>query len=302
MHDIKKAFNQLRPIVAAMLSKDTDAHGNFQKPGRPPQFSDVDLLTLSLVAESLSLDSEHALFQRLHSDYQDAFPTLIDRSGYNVRRRKLAAALERLRQRLQHQLVPAEDRYIVDSMPLPVCQIARASRAKICQRHPETAATKGYCASQQHWYFGYKLHAVCSLNGVVTLVDLTPAHVADIHFLQDIKAAGYAHCIIYGDKGYLGQHHQLELFRTRHIQVETPMRTNQTGYRPQPHLVRRARKRIETFFSQLCDQFLIQRTYAKTFLGVATRVLAKVTAFTLMQYINKFVNDRPLNQVKHALA
>mgnify|MGYP005861570455 CR=1 FL=1 len=95
--------------------------------------------------------------------------------------------------------------------------------------------------------------------------------------------------MIYGDKGYLGAALQLELFTTRRIQVETPMRTNQHDYRPQPRIIRRARKRIETFFSQLCDQLLIQRNYAKTFAGVATRVLAKVTAFTLLQYVNKFI-------------
>ena len=80
------------------------------------------------------------------------------------------------------------------------------------------------------------------------------------------------------------------------------MRTNQRNYRPQPGIIRRARKRIETFSSQLCDQFLILRNFAKTFVGLATRVLAKVTAFTVLQYVNKFVKERPLNQVKHALA
>lgn len=300
MHDIKKAFDQLQPIVADMLSKDTNAAGNIQKPGRPPRFSDVDLLTLSLVAESLSIDSEHALFQRLQSDYREAFPSLIDRSGYNVRRRALAPVLEQLRQRLQRHLIPHENRFLVDSMPLPVCRFARAPRARICREHPATEPTMGYCASQQRHYYGYKLHAVCTMEGVVTSLDLSPAHVADIHFLRDIKAH-YAHCIIYGDKGYLGHDLQLELFRTRRIHLETPMRTNQRAYRPQPFVIRRARKRIETLFSQLCDQFLLRRNYAKTFLGVATRVLAKVTALTLLQYINKFVKKRPLNQVKHAL-
>ena len=301
IHDIKKAFDQRRPIVTEMFHKDTDAHGNFQKPGRPPRFSDIDLLTLSIVAESLSLDSEHALFQRLQSDYQDAFPTLIDRSGYNVRRRKLAPVLDQLRQRLQERLIPQEDRFLVDSMPLPVCQIARANRARICRAPLDTVPATGYCASQDQWYYGYKLHTVCTLNGVVTSLDLTPANTADIHYLRDIKAE-YAQCVIYGDKGYLGQELQLDLFTSRRIHVETPMRRNQQDYRPQPGIIRRARKRIETFFSQLCDQFLIHRNYAKTFAGLATRVLAKVTAFTLLQYVNKFVKKRPLNQVKHALA
>jgi len=46
-----------------MVQQYTDTHGNFQKPGRPPQISDVNFLTLRLVAESLSIDSGHTLFQ-----------------------------------------------------------------------------------------------------------------------------------------------------------------------------------------------------------------------------------------------
>ncbi|MBC8401462.1 MAG: IS982 family transposase, partial [Candidatus Marinimicrobia bacterium] len=47
--------------------------------------------------------------------------------------------------------------------------------------------------------------------------------------------------------------------------------------------------------------FMIRRNYAKTFIGFATRILSKITAFTLLQYINKFITGRPLNHVKHAL-
>jgi len=37
------------------------------------------------------------------------------------------------------------------------------------------------------YYFGYKLHAVCSIEGVVESLDITPANVHDIHYLKDIK-------------------------------------------------------------------------------------------------------------------
>jgi hypothetical protein len=60
-------------------------------------------------------------------------------------------------------------------------------------------------------------------------------------------------------------------------------------------------KRIETLFSQICDQFLIRRNYAKTFEGFKTRILAKITALTLVQYINKFIFDRPINIIKNQL-
>jgi len=54
-------------------------------------------------------------------------------------------------------------------------------------------------------------------------------------------------------------------------------------------------------FSQLCDQMMLKRNYAKTFSGLAARVICKVTAFTSLQLIN-YKNGKPINQVKYALA
>jgi hypothetical protein len=79
------------------------------------------------------------------------------------------------------------------------------------------------------------------------------------------------------------------------------MRSNQKNYRRQPALFRKVRKWIETLFSQLVDQFVIRVNYAKTFVGLATRILSKVTAFTLLQFLNS-INNKPLNHIKHALA
>ena len=74
------------------------------------------------------------------------------------------------------------------------------------------------------------------------------------------------------------------------------MRNNQKNYKRQPYIFRK--KRIETLFSQLCDQFMIRRNYAKSFEGFKTRVLSKVTALTVIQYINKFIFNRNINNIK----
>ena len=76
------------------------------------------------------------------------------------------------------------------------------------------------------------------------------------------------------------------------------MRRNQKEFREQPYTFRKSRKRIETLFSQLCDQFMIRRNYAKSFDGFKTRVLAKVTALTMVQYINHFIFQRNINNIK----
>ena len=301
MHDLKSTYDKLYPIVQSAMRNYVNSSGNIKKTGSEPKFSDVSVITLSITAECLSIDSENLLFKKLTAEYSDHFPDLIERSRYNRRRRHLADCIELVRKSLVNQLVPYEDTFILDSMPLEVCKLARAKRSTICSENYSTAPNCGYCASHSTYFYGYKLHGVCSLNGVVTSVDISKASVADVRYLQDLKHQ-YSDCLVLGDKGYLCFEDQMDLFETARIRLETPMRSNQKNYRRQPYVYRKVRKRIETIFSQLCDQFMIRRNYAKTFQGFKTRLLSKITGFTILQYLNKFYNHRPINLVKHALA
>ena len=59
-------------------------------------------------------------------------------------------------------------------------------------------------------------------------------------------------------------------------------------------------KKIETLFSQLCDQFMFIRNYAKDTDGLFVRIVGKISALTVLQYIN-YKNERPIGRVKYAL-
>jgi len=126
--------------------------------------------------------------------------------------------------------------------------------------------------------------------------ELTQASVHDIHYLKNIKN-NFSSCVLIGDKGYLSAEYQLDLFTSNQIRLEVPMRVNQHEYQKQPYLLRKTRKRIETLFSQLCDQFLIRRNYAKSFDGYKNRILSKITSLTVSQMINKLLN-RNINNIK----
>ena len=190
-----------------------------------------------------------------------------------------------------------ESYFVVDSMPLEVCKISRSARRKICKDVDYAMPNKGFCASQNLHFYGYKLHAVCSIGGIFQSFDLSPASVHDIHYLRDIKLQ-LSDCVLIDDKGYLSQTIQLDLFNEVNIQLETPKRKNQKDYKPQFYPLKKYRKRIETLFSQLCDQFMIRRNYAKSFEGFKTRILAKITTLTTIQYLNKFVFNRNINNLK----
>ncbi|WPC11475.1 IS982 family transposase [Riemerella anatipestifer] len=249
---------------------------------RTPKMSDLEVISLNITAEYLSIDSELQLFRKL----PNSLINKIERSVYNKRKRRLSLQTEQIRQRISMEFNEFEDIFIVDSMPMKVCENARSTRSKICKEQSYSSPTYGYCASQKLYFYGYKLHAVCSLNGVIKNFDISPASVHDIHYLKDIGEQ-MRNCTLIGDRGYLSAKVQIDLFNYANIKLDTPMRSNQKDYIPQFSLYKKKRKRIETFFSQLCDQFMIKRNYAKTFEGFKTRIISKITAATVIQYINK---------------
>ncbi|NAW51038.1 transposase, partial [Elizabethkingia argentiflava] len=83
--------------------------------------------------------------------------------------------------------ISVSDYYIVDSMPLEICKLSRSSRSTVCRENYFTSPDKGFCASQNSVYYGYKLHAVCTTDEIFTDFDVTQACVHDIHYLKDIK-------------------------------------------------------------------------------------------------------------------
>jgi hypothetical protein len=261
---------------------------------RKPKLSNLELIALNLTSEFKQIDSECQLFREIQKTY---LASKIERSVYNKRKRNLFLYIEGVRKKLSLALTEFENYFIVDSMPLELCKNARASRSSVCKEIENCQPDKGFCASQQMYFYGYKLHAVCSITGVFTSVDFTPASVHDIQFLGDIKTQ-MKDAILLGDKGYLSSKFQLDLFNEANIKLETPMRYNQKDYQAQPYIFRKSRKRIETLFSQLCDQFMIRRNYAKTFQGFKTRIISKITALTMIQYINKFTLNQNLNNIK----
>jgi hypothetical protein len=300
MHNIKTNFDKILNICK-LHSKDlVDNDGNVSRPGTVPKFSDLEVIALSMASEALGIDSENYLFSKLYTDYKDQFPNLISRRQYNDRRKLSSGLLKIVRERLAHKVDEFEDLFTIDSKPYPICKLSRIKRCKLGKENIDKSPDVGYSASQDTYYYGYKLHAIASISGVIHSFDLSKASVHDIHYLNDIRL-DMSNCTLIGDKAYLNKEIQLDLFNTAKIRLEIPMRENQHDYKPYFPLFKKVRRRIETVFSQLDDQFMLVRNYAKNTKGLFTRVLAKISALTILQYINKFVNNQPVGKVKHAL-
>ena len=80
--------------------------------------------------------------------------------------------------------------------------IALPMRCVMGRDNIDAAPDWGYCASQGLYYYGYKLHAVCGIRGVIHSYDMPAASVHDLHYLKD-ECWEYRNCMMLGDKGYL---------------------------------------------------------------------------------------------------
>ena len=172
--------------------------------------SDSEVIALSILGETIGVDSENYLFGKLKSDHHEDFPNLISRSRFNRRRKRLGDLIAKLNCKISLFLNQGEDVYLVDSIPIPICQIAREKSCKICKENYETAPDKGYSAVSQSWYFGYKLHLATSIRGVFSSMELTRTSVHDIHYLNEVKHLGITNCTLIAEKGYISKPIQID--------------------------------------------------------------------------------------------
>ena len=301
MHNLTTNYHKFFQIILTECVDLFPYQENSRRYRNLPKLSDAAIIALSLTAESMGIDSENYFWKKLKNDCCSYFPSLINRCNYNRRRKQLTPLTTLINERLAAKMNKGEDVFIVDSIPIPVCKIVREKRSKVCKQHFETAPDKGFSAVSQSYYYGYKIYLVASARGVFQSIDITKASVHDVRFLDEIKHSKLNNCILIGDKGYLSAHHQIDLFATCNIHLKTPQRTNQLPNQSFLPFFRKSRKRIETLFSQLCDQFMLKRNYAKSIAGLSTRILAKITAVTFLQFFN-IANNKPINHLKFALA
>lgn len=300
MHNLYTKFVKILEICKQFSNKFVNEAGNVPRRGPVPKFSDLEVVALSLAAESERIDSENWLFESKLKEYKGKIPNLISRRQFNDRRKSTAGLCEKIRKQIAMAIDGRENFFFVDSKPVEVCRVARGRRCRMGRTGEFLQAPDfGYCASQDMYYFGYKLHAVCGLSGVIHSYDLSKASVDDRKFMKGVKLV-YHDCNMYGDKGYIGADIQLDLFETARIRLECPYRVNQKNWKSTLIPFAKARKRIETLFSQLTGQFLIIRNYATMTNGLFARIIGKISALTVSQYVN-YINNKPIGRIKYAL-
>ena len=96
---------------------------------------------------------------------------MCDKTRFNRTRRNLHAIIEEIRKYMISILgYQAQPIRVIDSISLPICKFGRAH----FHRTFKVDAEYGYCVSKKETYYGFKLHAITTLDGFITDFVLTP--------------------------------------------------------------------------------------------------------------------------------
>ena len=183
---------------------------------------------------------------------------------------------------------------MIDSFPLAVCKFGRA---KYCHAFRTVGANYGRCPSKKETYYGFKVHALITLEGYISAFEITPASTDDREGLRDF--AEYTQgSIILGDKGYSGKA-LFQDMKSKDICLLSlkPSNYKENWSKETRQLIFRFRRRVETVFSQLSEQFHAERVLAKSFHGLCTGLVNKILGHNLCMAFNSIFHKNIKNAI-----
>jgi hypothetical protein len=256
------------------------------KVGMQPVLTDAELLTLAVMQALLGYTSERRWLRYAREHLRGLFPDLPGQSGYNKRLRKLADTMTWLIAALgARTTIATDDVWVVDSTPV---ECAR-SRETVKRSDLAGWAEYGYCASHTRFFWGLRLHLVCTLHGLPVGWALTGAKADERLVLADIIAAtpalaathpstGRGAITLIGDKNYYGRAFEAGLAAAG-IDILRPARKGEQP-RPGERLFKPLRQIIESINDTLKGQLDLEHHGGRTIAGVCARIAQRMLALT----------------------
>jgi hypothetical protein len=244
------------------------------------RLSDSEVITLALFQQLRGVESERSFLRDTERFFSHLFPGVMGLypSSFHRRVRKLRRFLEPLRRDVLSEMIGDPETLLVDSTLLSVLHPRQVSQGS---GFPGGAWVRWGSFS----VYGVKLHLLCSTNGVPISYELTPANVADVSLTEELIAEaalgdGVARRLL-GDLAY-----RSEELREALAEVDILLATERSERR------RGVRQQVEIALSSLKRVFGLGETLATTLTGLATRIAAKICAYTYAFLINRMLGRR----------
>jgi hypothetical protein len=242
-----------------------------ERPGNARRrVTDAEVVTLAVAQAIMGIPSDRRFLAVAGKRLSHLFPRLPGQSGYHKRRRRLADTLEWLLGIFASQSPGFADRLLlIDSTPV---ECAR-SRETVKRSALADAADYGYCASHSRFFWGFRLHALCAVDGTPRALKLASPkrdeREVGLELLQLCERKGGETLV--GDKGYAGRDFAAAV-DDLDATIVRPCRKDEPGHGP--HLAP-IRQRIESIFWTCKDLLTLERHGARTLAGLRERILQR---------------------------
>ncbi len=266
--------------------------------GIPPTLSDAELLAMAVMSALLGFTSERRWLRYVNKNLAGMFPRRIGQSGYNKRMRKaFFLFIWVIRVLAADTSLWSDDVWVVDSTPVQ----CGCSRETVTRSDVAGWAEYGYCASHSRYFWGLRLHLVCTLHGLPVMFALAGAKADEREVLlgmlenaADIVAAHPGQTLI-GDKNYFGRAFEAELTE-RQIGLLRPVRKGEARRSGQQFL-KPLRQVIESVNWTLKGQLDLEQHGGRTAEGITVRVLARILALTAAIWHNDKTGQNTLRSL-----
>lgn len=264
--------------------------------GLCPKISDAELLTLAVLQALLGFTSEARFLRHAKDHLVHLFPYVPNQSGYNKRLRRSAAQLGSLIRLLaQDTTLWDDDTWVIDSTPV------ECGRSRPTALRSELAgwASHGYCASHTRWFWGLRLHLVCTPAGLPVTFALANPKVDEREVARDMfeTEPGLLRPgqVILADKGYASKEFERFLAEQGVILLR-PSMPREKGRATSPFL-KPLRQLIESVNATLKLQLDLERHGGRTAGGVVARVFQRLLALTAAIWHNDHARQVPLRSL-----
>jgi hypothetical protein len=263
--------------------------GEWRTRGERPLFSDSEVITVALIADTFFGGDEHKTLSFVRQYHLDMFPLLPGAGRFNTRRRALSLITEQVRGVLigQWGLIAQDDAVrLTDTAPIPVCTYTRAKLNKtIIQTGHERRLYFGYTPSRKAPLFGFKLQVGTSLGQVVDEWVLAPASMHDSQLTGLYEGEQLVGLKLLGDGAFNNPGWQAAMRHKHGSDVQVWALPRCDSRKPWPvefrKVVAKLRRRVETALSVLQSVFNIEQPRSRSLLGLVSRVATRVLAYTL---------------------
>ncbi len=262
-----------------------------KKRRRRSKMSDSEVMTILVLFHLKSYRNlKHFYLDYVSNHMRDLFPQLVSYNRFVELQKKVSQPLAVYLK--TKGLGECTGISFIDSTALKVCHYKREKQHKVF----EGIAGKSF--GTLGWFYGFKLHLVCSDTGEIIDFLITKANVDDRDPLKDRSFHNKIFGKIYGDKGYLGQD-LFDMLFVDGIHLVTKVRKNmkKKAMEFMDKVYLRKRAVIESVNDILKNVCQIEHSRHRSFDNFIVNLIAGLTAYSFLDSKPSIIKEPNIQKV-----